>query len=1020
MIRALLLILFILITVPVAHGQSWSDYYDSTALYWEKDWEKTRSLLQKAIGLAEKEIGVEHPNYAVLLNDLGLSYWHLGNYRLAESAFERSLSIKKVTLGTQDIEYTASLLNMAGMLHDIDQKGRAESLYLQTLEQYTDGHPKDVYYAEALNSLGNLYEEEANYGLAEKQYIQALQYKTASVGKEHPTYAKALGSLARLYQKMGNIYEAEAYYDAALTIFERSNGDIADYAAVLNDYGLFQTERGAYGNAEQYLNEAKDLVANVHGTVSLAYAATLNNIGTLQWQMGNQESAEAHYQEALALYKEMVPDNSPEMAAALNNLASYYSGSQYFEKALPLYTQAKAIYANAYGTQHPLYARALNNLASVYRKFHDYEMAEKLYLEALSIEANVLGKDHAQYAASLQNVGLLNIAKGSYGQAEQYFLEAIEIMNRVLPAHHPSWARAYNNLALLYFIQTNLLKAAPLFEQALDNQFHQIRNVFPSLSAKEKESFYNTLKNDIERFNTFAVAYYQRDPSIAGKMYNNQLVTKGLLFEAVTKTRESIFNSDNADLIALYNSWREKRDQLARAYHLNQQVLQSRGLDIQNLEGDVNDLEKQLSESAFALNAQSDWQNLSWQDIRDKLAPGEAAVELVRFREFVIAPKYDSQHTATEAELLYGWTEKINYAALIITPDSKEHPKLVLLDHGADLENKYFSYYKNAMRYQIEDSLSFGHYWQTIQTALLGVNTVYFSPDGVYHKLNLNSLLDPVTGEHLLDAVQVRQLTSTRDLLLLEPTLANQRNDAILIGAPDFSMTLEVTDKPSEALWGKSLVRDVNPSIVGLPGTEKEVDQIEQLLTENQWSVQKYVHQAALEEHLKSVESPRVLHIATHGYFRESLEKEGQAQDRLLSSGLLFAGAQNTFFQDDGGFNVHPNGEDGILTAFEAMNLRLDYTDLVVLSACETGVGTVQNGEGVYGLQRAFQVAGTQSIIFSLWKVDDEATQALMSYFYEEWMRTQNKRKAFIEAQKKLRSVYPHPYYWGAFILIER
>lgn len=1021
MIRAHLLISLFFIATAVAHGQSWTNYYDSTALYWEKDWGKTKSLLQEALVLAEKEIGVEHPNYAVLLNDLGLCYWHQGNYRLAETAFERSLSIKKVTLGAQDVEYTASLLNMAGMLHDTNRKERAESLYLQVLDQYIPDHPKNVYYAEALTNLGSLYEEEANYGLAEKQYLQALEYKATTVGKDHPTYAKALGNLGRLYQKTGNANEAEVYYVGALAIFEQDHGDFADFAAVLNDYGMFQTERGAYGSAEKYLNEAKELVAKVSGTASLAYAATLNNIGGLQWQMGNQASAEAHYQEALALYKQMVPDNSPVMAAALNNLAAYYAGTQDFEKALPLYNEAKTIYANVYGTQHPLYARALNNLASLYRKFHDYEKAEELYLEALAIEKSVLGEEHAHYAASLQNLGLLNIAKGTYDHAEHYFLEAMGIMKKVLPVHHPSWAKTYNNLALLHFIQEDLSKAAPFFEQALDNQFHQIRNIFPSLSAKEKESFYNTLKNDIERFNTFALASYQQDPAVAGRMYNNQLVTKGLLFESVTKTRESIFSSGDEDLKTLYNQWREERDQLARAYHLSQQVLQSRGLNVEHLEEEVNDLEKQLSERAFALNAQSNWQNLSWQDIRDKLEPGEAAVELVRFREFKIAPKYNTQHDVDEAELLYGWTEKINYAALIITPDTKEHPKLVLLEHGADMESKYFAYYKNAIRYQIEDSVSFQYYWQAIQNELSQVNTVYFSPDGAYYKINLNTLLNPTTGDYLLDAVEVRQLTSTRDLLLPEPALAGQHNDAILIGAPDFNLALEKIETSLDGLWGKSLVRDMqsSPQIVALPGTEREIEQIEQLLTENQWSTKKHLQQDALEENIKKIESPKVLHIATHGYFNEILEKEGKVQDRLLSSGLLFAGAQAAFNNDGEGFDVQTDGEDGILTAFEAMNLKLDYTDLVILSACETGVGSVQNGEGVYGLQRAFQVAGTQSIIFSLWKVNDEATQALMFYFYDAWMKTHDKRKAFADAQKKLRSSYPHPYYWGAFILIE-
>lgn len=1026
MIRALLLIYFTFITAVAAYGQSWTVYYDSTALYWEKDWKKTKDLLNEALRLAEKEIGIEHPNYAVLLNDLGLCYWHQGNYRLAESAFERSLSIKKVTLGDKDIEYTATLLNMAGMLHDTNQKGRAESLYLQVLEQYTEAQSKNVYYTTTLSSLGNLYEEEANFGLAERQYLLALAHKATAVGEEHPTYAKILGDLGRLYQKMGSVKEAEAYYTTALAIYEQNDDRTSDFAAVLSDYGMFQTEKGAYGNAEKYLQQAKDLIAKTQGIESLAYAASLNNTGSLQWQMGNKETAEAHYLEALDLYKKIVPPNSPIVAAALNNLASYYAGTQDFERALPLYNEAKDIYANEYGLKHPLYARALNNLASLYRKFHDYAKAEKLYLEVLAIEKGVLGEEHPQYAASLQNIGLLSIAMGNYSQAERYLLQSIDIMQKVLPIQHPAWAKTYNNLALLYFVQENLSAAAPYFEQALDNQFHQIRNIFPSLSAKEKESFYNTLKNDIERFNTFALARYKQDPTVAGLMYNNQLITKGLLFESVTKTRENIFNSNDENLIVLYNTWREKRDQLARAYHLNKAVLQSRNLDIKRLEADINDLEKQLSESAFALNVQSNWQSLSWQDIRDKLAPGEAAVELVRFREFKIAPKQESLAAdidPTETELLYGWTEKVNYAALVITSDTRDHPKLVLLENGVDLENKYFSYYKNAMRYQIEDSLSFHHYWETIQRELPKANTVYFSPDGAYYKINLNTLLNPVAGGYMLDAIQIRQLTSTRDLLTAIPKLANKPNDAILIGAPNFSLALETTNEPvaiGKGILSPPLVREGQPSpqIVSLPGTKKEIEKIEQLLVENKWTAEKYLQQDALEENLKRVESPKVLHIATHGYFEEISENEGASRDRLLSSGLLLAGAQNAFGTNKNSLDIQTTGEDGVLTAFEAMNLKLDQTDLVVLSACETGLGTVQNGEGVYGLQRAFQVAGTQSIIFSLWKVNDEATQALMVYFYDEWMHTHDKRQAFAVAQKRLKTEYPHPYYWGAFILI--
>ncbi|MCZ6693048.1 MAG: CHAT domain-containing protein, partial [Bacteroidetes bacterium] len=212
--------------------------------------------------------------------------------------------------------------------------------------------------------------------------------------------------------------------------------------------------------------------------------------------------------------------------------------------------------------------------------------------------------------------------------------------------------------------------------------------------------------------------------------------------------------------------------------------------------------------------------------------------------------------------------------------------------------------------------------------------------------------------------------------------------------------------------------------VAPLPGTKKELQNIQQVLAASNIKTEVYLAKEASEEIIKEVNNPSILHIATHGFFLTDLEVESEKvfgievekakNNPLLRSGLMLAGAEKVI---TGEFEISTN-DNGILTAYEAMNLQLDATDIVVLSACETGLGDVKVGEGVYGLQRAFMVAGSQSVVMSLWKVSDEATQALMTDFYTIWLQTGDKRAAFKKAQLNLKSRYAAPYYWGAFVLV--
>jgi CHAT domain-containing protein len=316
------------------------------------------------------------------------------------------------------------------------------------------------------------------------------------------------------------------------------------------------------------------------------------------------------------------------------------------------------------------------------------------------------------------------------------------------------------------------------------------------------------------------------------------------------------------------------------------------------------------------------------------------------------------------------------------------------------LEREYIRQYINAITYKYTDTLSYSVYWKPIADAInkalpkkQKLNRVYFSPDGVYNQINLNTLFDPKSGKHLIDQVEIHQLTNTKELLKPLTKESNSFKHAVLFGNPAFTLS----NNTNQELFTE------------LPGTEREVNAIHDLLKSNKWSVELYKGNTANESQIKSISKASILHLATHGFFTDSENTSNSLVWMLINSGIALAGANQPKLLDY---------EDGILTAYEAVNLNLDQTRLVVLSACETGLGEFYPGEGVYGLRLALTAAGVSNIMMSLWKVDDTATQELMVSFYQEWLRKpENMRQAFRSAQQQMREKYTHPFYWGAFVL---
>ncbi len=933
-------------------------------------------LFKKAKTQAKEEYGAKHLKLAQTCYLLGFMYSSLGKYEQALAEYREASEVAK-TKPQKSYTLVANLHNGRASIYQYQgDYRRAVDGFQKALSRYREAYGKNHFNVAILhNNLGQSYYEQGKYTLALQEYEKAKEIFLADQEQIHP-------KIAETYHNLGAVYTKQGDYERALVQYEKSQE-------------IFLTTYG-----------------KTHPLVAISY----NNMGDVYSHLGDYELAIAQFETALAILLAIYGDNHPNTARTYGNLGHTYYSLKDYAQASDYYQKALEIFSANYGENHPLVATTRGNLGSIHKHQKKYELASTQYQKALKIRLATLGKNHGDVASSYNSLGTLYYLQGVYQSAVEQYQKALAINLGIYDETHPEIALNYSNLGLAYDDQGEDSLAYEAYQVAAKSLLNQVKKNFPNLSQRGKTLFFQTLKDNFENFSSFVSRTYEQIPELTGWLYDLRLATKGLLFESSQKIRRRILNSGDSTLIQEFQEWQNQREHLAYVYTLSQKEKQKRGIDQAALEEKANRLEKELSQkSEFFAQTTDTVHYTSWRDVQKTLQPGEAAIEIIR-NHYLSREKKDS----------------ILYLALIIKSTTIHQPEIVILPQGKDLEGKFLANYNNRIVAQSRDLLSYSSYWQPIAQKLGDIKKVYFSADGVYHLINLNILENPSTGKYLLEEIDIQLVSNTKDLI--KPRKMHDFSQtALLIGRPVYNLEIarhqEIIQDYQER--NRNLPRGLYTSnneitrtmLSDLPGTELEVRQISQQLEKAGWQPRLYLKEKALEEVIKQSPHPQVLHIATHGFFSlpsesDSLREQDRASipERMLRAGLLLTGvssyAQNPSFYER-------NIEDGFLTAYEAMNLDLDHTELVVLSACETGKGEIQSGEGVYGLQRGFQQAGAQSVLISLWKVDDEATQALMTRFYQHWIgKKQNKRLAFRQAQLEMKAEYKYPYYWGAFVMV--
>ncbi|UXX80285.1 CHAT domain-containing protein [Reichenbachiella carrageenanivorans] len=929
----------------------------------------------------------------------------MGQYEPAETTLKEAFALVPLNkLESSDIS-----LRMASLYTILNRLNEAGALYEEIKPYYDDlSATAEMQYANFLGNYAAYLQASGDFNQAEAMLLKSIATKQRLFGAESPSYLSSYENLGILYLTTGKYSKSKEVLDEVYQLKSNTpeTDDVA-FAYTLTNLGLINRALGHFGEAEAYFLEALQKYENTLGTDHIYYANTSNELGTLYIKMGNTKAARMKIETALASFEKTHGKYHIDYISALENLASLNYMEGHVESSKLELEEALALDKEVLGVNHPLYSKTLHNLASTLEELGAYDEAATRYQEALTIYENTYGTDHPSYANTLYNLAVLKQELEQYDEAQTMFEQVVAQRSQLLNESHPDLAYSYYGLAAVKQKTEDYEGALADYRIVIQSYLSSIENYFPSLSEEEKSAFYAKIKPVFEAFQDFAVEYIYHARGdettrhqVAADLYDLQLNTKALLLNASNKIRNTILASGDPQLVAKFNEWQNAKEDLVKALSLSKDELVKNNIDLGTLQAKSNTLEKDISKMSAVFAGEFDKQKIDWKTVQKQLGTDEAAIEILRIKKNT---KNDS----------------VYYAALVIkgTPDS--YPALVVITDGLIMDTKSFKFYKNMIVYKMEDPKSYDQYWQAIDAQLGDIRTVYLSSDGVYNKVNVNTLYDTKSKTYVIDKYAINLLSNTKELTQSKPaSQALKQNTAAVFGFPDYE--LGESDLTASAA---ATERGFESGISALPGTLEEINNIVHTLDQNFWKYDKYEAAEANEVNVKKISNPKLLHIATHGFFMTDMQikpdaNEGiQAQEArynpLLRSGLLLAGASKTLHGE-----TLPYDEDGILTAYEAMNLQLDETELVVMSACETGLGEVKNGEGVYGLQRSFIVAGADNLIMSLWKVNDETTQRLMSQFYENWLSGQSKKEAFRNSILKLKKDYTQPYYWGAFVIL--
>ena len=1006
------------------HPNTLITYSNLAVLYFDQGrYEETEELYKKVLEIEERELGKEHPYTLTMYSKLAGLYEKQGRYKELEELYKRVLKIEERELG-KEYPYTLTMYNnLAELYKDQGRYEELEELYKRVLEieerELGEEHP---YTLTTYSNLAELYKDQGRYEESEELYKRVLEIKERKLGKEHPYTITTYNNLAVLYENQGRYKEAEEQYKRALKIIERELGkEHPETLKMYNNLAVLYYAQGRYEESEEQYKKVLEIIERGLGKEHPYTITTYNNLAVLYEKKRRYKESEELYKKVMEIRERELGKEHPETLKTYNNLAALYEKQGRYEESEELYKKVIEIRERELGKEHPETLKTYNNLAVLYENQGRYEESEELFKKVLEIWERELGKEHLYTLTTYNNLAGLYHAQGRYEESEELYKRVLEIRERELGKEYPETLITYNNLAGLYCAQGRYEESEELFKKVLEIWERELGKEHPYTSATynnlaalyQKQGRYEEALKQMYKGLLAIGKAIQTANYIASKKSAKAIKIENLIYyEAYLCILRNIRNPHYSYLIPLFTMkqgeiYSSNLKNLLFKQHANgeQKALWIRLMnDFKRIEGELvalqnneikeqkrikkkmeekNKLEDKLwaleNEVLPSLNTLRDFERAEPEALLKLLPPNEIVIEFFKYRN--VADNYRAE-----------------YCVLIVDP--KDVYKMRLVNLGdADMIDLGIILFRSQITLNSKDNI---HLIKDLKKKLYNIlikpieeylnewDKVCICPDGELTRLPF---------EVLIEDKHVRYMGSIGDIIWLNIQGGVVENKGVVAANANYDAIIKPISNNTH-----SVERMSNAMINALERSDAPFNELLPFEGYFVWDILKQKcsevdllqNETFIKSNFLKIKSPKVLHISTHGFFCENTDyifylksifnlksetfddfetKISKFEDPMDRSGLALTGA-NSALKDE-------TLNEGIVTARDISKMELMGTELAVLSACETGLGEVKVGDGVYGLQRAFFISGVKTLVMSLWKVDDIATTLLMENFYK-------------------------------------